>query len=74
MKTLGSLCLWFAMLSSSINVMDVTVLQKDLVLTKAGIRVIHISVCCTFIFQTAHCTSTVSVFIKNNCCSPYENI
>lgn len=37
-------------------------------------NVIHISVYCTFIFQTAHCTSTVSVFVKNNCCSAYKNL
>jgi len=44
-KTLGFLCLWFAMLSSSVNVVDVTVLQKDLVLTKAGIRGLYVFLC-----------------------------
>jgi len=62
-KTLGLLCLWFAMLSSSVSVVDVTVLQKDLVLTKAGIRGLYVFLRIALLFFKQHTALLQSLFL-----------
>ena len=60
-KTLVSL--WFAMLSSAVNVIYVTVLQKDLILTKAGIRGYKKFLCIALLFFKQHIALPLPLFL-----------